>query len=200
MIKKASLLTACSVTAFSAWAQDTSPDTLVVTANRFQEPLSAVLAPVTVVTREDIERWQVSSVNDVLRRLPGVAIAQNGGEGQLSTIFIRGTNSNHALVLIDGVRLNLAGVSGSADLSQFPIALVQRIEYIRGPRSAIYGSDAIGGVINIITSRENTGTEISAGWGSNSYQNYDISTQQQIGENTQVTLLGDYAYTRGFDV
>ncbi|MCV5497716.1 vitamin B12/cobalamin outer membrane transporter, partial [Escherichia coli] len=59
---------------------------------------------------------------------------------------------------------------------------------------------AIGGVINIITSRENTGTEISAGWGSNSYQNYDISTQQQIGENTQVTLLGDYAYTRGFDV
>lgn len=124
-----------------------------------------------------------------------MAIAQNGGEGQLSTIFIRGTNSNHALVLIDGVRLNLAGVSGSADLSQFPIALVQRIEYIRGPRSAIYGSDAIGGVINIITSRENTGTEISAGWGSNSYQNYDISTQQQIGENTQVTLLGDYAYT-----
>ncbi len=200
MIKKASLLTACSVTAFSAWAQDTSPDTLVVTANRFQEPLSAVLAPVTVVTREDIERWQVSSVNDVLRRLPGVAIAQNGGEGQLSTIFLRGTNSNHALVLIDGVRLNLAGVSGAADLSQFPIALVQRIEYIRGPRSAIYGSDAIGGVINIITSRENTGTEISAGWGSNSYQNYDISTQQQIGENTRVTLLGDYAYTRGFDV
>lgn len=73
---------------------------------------------------------------------------------------------------------------------------MQRIEYIRGPRSAIYGSDAIGGVINIITSRENTGTEISAGWGSNSYQNYDISTQQQIGENTRVTLLGDYAYTR----
>lgn len=200
MIKKASLLTAFSVTAFSAWAQDTSPDTLVVTANRFQEPLSAVLAPVTVVTREDIDRWQVSSVNDVLRRLPGVAIAQNGGEGQLSTIFLRGTNSNHALVLIDGVRLNLAGVSGAADLSQFPIALVQRIEYIRGPRSAIYGSDAIGGVINIITSRENTGTEISAGWGSNSYQNYDISTQQQIGENTRVTLLGDYAYTKGFDV
>lgn len=159
-----------------------------------------MLAPVTVVTREDIDRWQVSSVNDVLRRLPGVVIAQNGGEGQLSTIFLRGTNSNHALVLIDGVRLNLAGVSGAADLSQFPIALVQRIEYIRGPRSAIYGSDAIGGVINIITSRENTGTEISAGWGSNSYQNYDISTQQQIGENTRVTLLGDYAYTKGFDV
>lgn len=70
MIKKATLLTAFSVTAFSAWAQDTSPDTLVVTANRFQQPRSAVLAPVTIVTRQDIERWQSTSVNDVLRRLP----------------------------------------------------------------------------------------------------------------------------------
>lgn len=67
MIKKATLLTAFSVTAFSAWAQDTSPDTLVVTANRFQQPRSAVLAPVTIVTRQDIERWQSTSVNDVLR-------------------------------------------------------------------------------------------------------------------------------------
>lgn len=78
MIKKASLLTACSVTAFSAWAQDTSPDTLVVTANRFEQPRSTVLAPTTVVTRQDIDRWQSTSVNDVLRRLPGVDITQNG--------------------------------------------------------------------------------------------------------------------------
>lgn len=78
MIKKATLLTAFSVTAFSAWAQDTSLDTLVVTANRFQQPRSAVLAPVTIVTRQDIERWQSTSVNDVLRRLPGVDIAQSG--------------------------------------------------------------------------------------------------------------------------
>lgn len=84
MIKKASLLTACSVTAFSAWAQDTSPDTLVVTANRFEQPRSTVLAPTTVVTRQDIDRWQSTSVNDVLRRLPGVDITQNGGSGQLS--------------------------------------------------------------------------------------------------------------------
>ena len=109
MIKKASLLTACSVTAFSAWAQDTSPDTLVVTANRFEQPRSTVLAPTTVVTRQDIDRWQSTSVNDVLRRLPGVDITQNGGSGQLSSIFIRGTNASHVLVLIDGVRLNWRG-------------------------------------------------------------------------------------------
>lgn len=159
-----------------------------------------MLAPTTVVTRQDIDRWQSTSVNDVLRRLPGVDITQNGGSGQLSSIFIRGTNASHVLVLIDGVRLNLAGVSGSADLSQFPIALVQRVEYIRGPRSAVYGSDAIGGVVNIITTRDEPGTEISAGWGSNSYQNYDVSTQQQLGDKTRVTLLGDYAHTHGYDV
>lgn len=130
----------------------------------------------------------------------GVDIAQYGGMGQNSSISIRGTNASHVLVLIDGVRLNLAGVSGAADLSQFPVSLVQRIEYIRGPRSAVYGSDAIGGVVNIITTREKPGTELTAGVGSNGYQNYDVSTQQQLGENTRVTLMGDYAYTKGFDV
>ncbi len=89
-------------------------------------------------------------------------------------------------------------MSGSADLSQFPIALVQRVEYIRGPRSAVYGSDAIGGVVNIITTRDHR-TEISAGWGSNSYQNYDVSTQQQLGINTG-NAVGDYAHTHGYDV
>lgn len=84
MIKKASLLTACSVTAFSAWAQDTSPDTLVVTANRFEQPRSTVLAPTTVVTRQDIDRWQSTSVNDVLRRLPGVEATANFDTGPLT--------------------------------------------------------------------------------------------------------------------
>jgi vitamin B12 transporter len=93
MIKKSLLCTALSVTAFSGWAQDTRPDTLVVTANRFQQP-SAVLAPITVVTRQDIDRWQSTSVNDVLRRLPGVDIAQYGGMGQNSSISIRGTNAS----------------------------------------------------------------------------------------------------------
>jgi len=194
------ILLTISATIFTAKAQDTSSDTLVVTANRFEQPSSTVLAPTTVVTRQDIDRWQSTSINDVLRRLPGVNLSQNGGSGQLSSIFIRGTNASHVLVLIDGVRINLAGVSGSADLSQFPIALVQRVEYIRGPRSAVYGSDAIGGVVNIITTRNEPGTEVSAGWGSNGYQNYNISTQQQLGNNTWITLLGDYAYTYGFDV
>lgn len=200
MIKKISLLTALSATAFSGWAQDSGSDSLVVTANRFQQPVNTVLAPVTVVTRNDIERWQSRSLTDVMRRLPGVDVSQNGGMGQASSLFIRGTSSSHVLILVDGIRLNQAGVSGSSDLNQFPVAMVQRVEYIRGPRSAVYGSDAIGGVVNIITTPEKTGTTLDAGVGSNGYQNYGISTRQRLGENTRATLLGDYTYTKGFDI
>jgi len=204
-IKKHVLLTALSVTAFSGWAQDStstnsSSDNLVVTANRFPQPVSSVLASADVVTREDIDRWQSTSVADVLRRLPGVDIAQNGGMGQQTSLFVRGTNSSHTLVLIDGVRLNQAGISGAADISQIPLSLVQRIEFIRGPRSAVYGSDAIGGVINIITTRDKLGTTLTAGMGSNGYQTYDGSTQQKLGESTVLTLAGNYTYTRGTDV
>ncbi|MEX5385022.1 TonB-dependent vitamin B12 receptor BtuB [Cronobacter muytjensii] len=200
MIKKISLLTALSATAFSGWAQDSGSDSLVVTANRFQQPVNTVLAPVTVVTRNDIERWQSRSLTDVMRRLPGVDVSQNGGMGQASSLFIRGTSSSHVLILVDGIRLNQAGVSGSSDLNQFPVAMVQRVEYIRGPRSAVYGSDAIGGVVNIITTPEKTGTTLDAGVGSNGYQNYGISMRQRLGENTRATLLGDYTYTKGFDI
>lgn len=198
--KKLSLLAALSATAFSGWAQQTDNNTMVVTANRFQQPVNTVLAPTTVVTREDIDRWQAKSMTDVMRRLPGVDIGQNGGLGQKSSLFIRGTESRHVLVLIDGIRLNQAGISGSSDLSQIPISLVQRIEYIRGARSAVYGSDAVGGVVNIITTREKNGTTLTAGVGSNGYQSYDAATQQLLGDSTTATLAGNYKYTKGFDV
>lgn len=203
IINKTPLL-AFSATAISLWAQNgfaqDADNTLVTTANRFAQPVSSVLAPTTVVTREEIDRWQSKSVADVMRRLPGVDIAQSGGLGQQSSLFIRGTESRHVLVLIDGVRLNQAGISGSSDLSQIPISLVQRIEYVRGARSAVYGSDAIGGVVNIITGRSKPGTTLTAGVGSNGYQSYDGSTQQMLGPNTRVTLAGNYTYTKGYDV
>ncbi|CDG23189.1 Vitamin B12 transporter BtuB [Xenorhabdus poinarii G6] len=201
--KKQLFLSAASVAVFSSWghfAVADDQDSLVVTANRFNQPVSSVLAPVTVVTREDIDRWQSNNLVDVLRRLPSVDIAQNGGIGQHSSLFVRGTNSNHTLVLVDGIRLNQAGITGAADFSQIPLSMVQRIEYVHGARSAVYGSDAIGGVINIITKRAQRGTTLNAGLGSNGYQNYDGSTQQQIGENTLLTTAAGYTYTKGFDV
>lgn len=199
IIKNTLLAMVSSMTVFSGWAQNNS-DNLVVSANRFPQPVSSVLAPISVVTRHDIDRWQAKSVADVMRRLPGVDISQNGGLGQKNSLFIRGTNSSHVLILIDGIRLNQAGVSGSSDLSQIPISLVQKIEYIRGPRSALYGSDAIGGVVNIITTRKKSGTILSAGMGSNGYQAYDIATQQPLGNSTIATLAGNYTYTKGYDV
>ncbi|MEQ4779398.1 TonB-dependent vitamin B12 receptor BtuB [Providencia huaxiensis] len=197
-LSAAALAVLCA-TSFLASANNQA-DQVVVSANRFEQPISSILAPVTVVTREDIDHWQSNTVIDVLRRLPGVDISQSGGMGQQSSLFIRGTESRHVLVLIDGVRLNQAGISGSSDMSQIPISLVQRIEYIRGARSAVYGSDAVGGVVNIITRRDNDGTTLNAGIGSHSYQNYNGSTQQKIGENTTVTAAGAYTHTKGFDV
>jgi len=204
MKKHSASLFAFSATALALWAQpgfaQDNDDTQVVTANRFAQPASSVLAPTTVVTRAEIDRWQAKSLTDVMRRLPGVDVAQNGGLGQSSSLFIRGTNSSHVLILIDGIRLNQAGISGSSDLSQIPLSLVQRIEYIRGARSAVYGSDAIGGVVNIITGRAQPGTTLTAGVGSKGYQSYDGSTQQMLGDATKLTLAGNYTYTRGFDV
>ena len=195
---------ALAVTVISLWAQAAiaakNDDAITVTANRYAQPVTSVLAPATLVTREDIDRWQAKSLVDVMRRLPGVDTSVSGGMGQISSLFIRGTESRHVLILIDGIRLNQAGISGSSDLSQIPLSLVQRIEYIRSARSAVYGSDAIGGVINIITGRAQPGTTLTAGIGSHGYQSYDGSTQQMLGDATKLTLAGSYTYTKGYDV
>ncbi|MEG1350598.1 MAG: TonB-dependent vitamin B12 receptor BtuB, partial [Hafnia sp.] len=200
MIKKSLLLTGLSVTAFSGWAQDASPDTLVVTANRFQQPVNTVLAPTEIVTREDIERWQSRDLTDVMRRLPGVDVAQNGGMGQSSYIYIRGAEARHTLVLIDGIPLAKSGITGIADFSQIPLSLIQRIEMIRGPRSAVYGADAIGGVINIITQNTQPGGKVQVRVGSDHYQQYDASLRQELGEDTLATIAGSFTDTNGYNV
>lgn len=199
MIKKSLLCTALSVTAFSGWAQDTSPDTLVVTANRFQQPVNTVLAPTDVVTREDIQRWQSKDLNDVMRRLPGVDISQTGGMGQSSSLFVRGTEARHVLVLIDGVPMARAGISNAIDIGQIPVSLVQRVEYIRGPRSAVYGSGAIGGVVNIITMSYEEKAQINAGMGTDGYQTYDGTVNKRFGD-TMVMASGAYQTTKGFNI
>lgn len=145
-------LLAAALLPTAAFAQSSLPanDTMVVTANRVEQPVSSVLAPVVVIDRAEIESRQVSSLTDLLKTLPGVQITTLGGRGHISSLFIRGTNSNHSLVLMNG-RPIAAMVAGTPDLSQIPLGNIERVEYIRGPRAAVYGSDAIGGVINLIT-------------------------------------------------
>jgi len=123
---------------------------VIVTATRTAITVDDALSSVTVITRADIERLQPASVIDLLTGLPGVTFAQSGGLGQQSSLFLRGTNSTHTLVLIDGVRIGSV-TAGLASLEQIPVEQIERIEIVRGPRSSLYGADAIGGVIQIFT-------------------------------------------------
>jgi len=123
---------------------------VVVTATRTAQTVDETLASVSIVTREDIERQQARSVPDVLQGLAGINISNNGGAGKSTSLFMRGTESDHVLVLIDGVKVGSATL-GSAALQALPIEQIERIEVVRGPRSSLYGSEAIGGVIQIFT-------------------------------------------------
>lgn len=123
---------------------------VIVTATRTAQTAEETLAAVSVFTRADIERRQAQSVPDLLRGLAGVNFSNNGGLGKNTSIYLRGTESDHALVLVDGIKIGSATL-GSAALQQIPIHQIERIEVVRGPRSSLYGSEAIGGVIQIFT-------------------------------------------------
>lgn len=127
------------------------PDT-VVTASRIEQPRSEAQAASSVFNRADIERLQPADVPALLQRVPGLHIARNGGPGSLTGLFLRGTSSAQTLVLVDGQRIS-GSSSGLASLELLNIANIERVEIVRGGRSAVYGSDAIGGVIQIFTRR-----------------------------------------------
>lgn len=123
----------------------------VVTATRVEQPLSDLVADVSIVDRETIESSGATGVADVLARLPGIEISRTGGIGNATNVFLRGTNSQHTAVYIDGVRVDTQTVSGGAPWEAIPLSQIDRIEVLRGPAAAIYGSDAIGGVIQLFT-------------------------------------------------
>lgn len=127
---------------------------IVVTATRTPTPSQNVGSDVTVITAEDIAQRQRMSVLDILRGVPGLNVVQSGGFGQQTSVFLRGANSNHTLVLIDGVEANdPSNPSGFFNFANLLVDNIERIEVLRGPQSTLYGSDAIGGVINIITKK-----------------------------------------------
>jgi vitamin B12 transporter len=127
---------------------------VVVTATRLDTPLREVASAITVLTRTDLERMHVTFVLDALRDAIGLTVVRNGGPGSASSVLIRGANSEHVLVLLDGVPLNdPINPSHSFDLAHLTLDGVERIEILRGPQSPLYGSDALGGVINILTAQ-----------------------------------------------
>ena len=140
--------------ASSSWAGDDDADLdnreVVITATRTPTEEAQLAVPVVVITRADIEHALAGDVAGLLQGQPGVEIARNGGPGQAASIFVRGTSSNHTTVLVDGVRVN-PGTIGGAALQNIQPESIERIELVEGARSSLYGSDAIGGVLNIIT-------------------------------------------------
>ena len=141
----------------------------VVSANREPQRRSQTPAATTVFNRDDIERLQVRSVAELLERVPGVSVARTGGAGSLTSLFVRGTASTQTLVLVDGQRIAAAS-SGTNSLEFLSPDQIERIEVVRGPRSALYGSDAIGGVVQIFTrqgSGQGLAPEVRFGAGSN---------------------------------
>ena len=124
-------------------------ESVVVSAAQVEIPLSAASSSVTVITRDDLEKHQVESVADALRAVPGLSVVANGGRGAVTSVFPRGGESDYSLVFVDGVQANAFG--GGFDFAHLPVANIERIEIVRGPQSALYGSNAIGSVVRIIT-------------------------------------------------
>jgi len=125
-------------------------DPIIVTATRTAQTADQSLASVSIISREDIERQQARSVQDLLRGVLGLNISNNGGLGKTTSFFLRGTESDHLLVLVDGIKIGSATL-GTTAFQDIPVEQIERIEIVRGPRSSLYGSEAIGGVIQIFT-------------------------------------------------
>ncbi|MBB5188071.1 vitamin B12 transporter [Zhongshania antarctica] len=150
-ITLSALCSAITLAATSLSAQTHNEmETTIVTATRTEQSIADSLAPVTVFERADIERIQPVDLQELLSRAVGVSFVRNGGRGANTSLFLRGNQSNHTLVLIDGVRIGSATL-GSPSLTNLPPELIERVEIVRGSRSSLYGSEAIGGVVNIIT-------------------------------------------------
>ncbi len=170
-----------STTSSDAEPETTEPE-IVVTATRNSQSLAETTSAVTIITRRQIEEKKPFDLIDVIRLAPSLSIAQNGTRGKVASIFLRGSNSNHTLVLIDGVRAN-SPADGRFDPGTVLVENIERIEVLRGPQSALYGSDAIGGVINIIT-RRGSGEFKSGGaieFGNDSMQRQTVSARGALG-------------------
>ena len=158
---------------FSAAASTEPLEETVITATRTPEPVSTLAASVIVIERAEIERSLALDIGSLLARHTGLEVARNGGPGQAASLFVRGTNSDHTLVMIDGVRIN-PGTIGGAAIHNIAPETVERVEIVKGPRSTLWGSDAIGGVVNIFTraaATQGLGVSLAAGrYGTRSLQ------------------------------
>ncbi|WP_127476041.1 TonB-dependent receptor domain-containing protein [Sulfurivermis fontis] len=172
---------------------------VIVTATRTAQTVDDSLAAVTVLDREAIAASQARSVTELLAGLPGVQVTSNGGYGKSSSVHLRGTNANHVLVLVDGMRIGSATM-GSVSFEDLPLDSIERIEIVRGPRSSLYGADAIGGVIQIFTRGGQGAPRLRAAVGSGSHDTYRASAGLDGKQgNTRYALDVSRLTTQGFN-
>ena len=171
----------------------------IVTASRIAQSTDQTLAAVTVITREDIEHSQTQTVADLLReRVIGMDFLTAGGSGHLTSAFLRGTSSDQLLFIIDGNIIGSA-TTGAAQLELISLTQIERIEIIRGPRSALYGSEAIGGVIQVFTKSGGDQYNASVTYGSHNTQAVSVGSNINI-DRTQLNISANHYKSKGFDV
>lgn len=151
-------LSACALTA-QAQTERQMAET-VVTATRIPQSMDSITADMTVIDSEQISRAGAVGVADVLARVPGVQINRNGGPGQATSVYLRGMSNQHSIVFVDGVRYSTQEMQGGGNWASLPLAQIERIEVLRGPAAAVYGSDAMGGVIQIFTRKGQEGAPL----------------------------------------
>ena len=174
----------------SADAQEPKPvEPVVVTATKVETPVEQLGAAVSVISGEDFKTYHYETVGDALRQIPGLEVQRSGSLGKLTTLSIRGANSNQVQILVDGIRVK-SPTTGQVDLSDLSPDLIERIEIIRGPQSTLYGADAMGGVVNIITKK---GAGPLSGFVQQEAGNYDsLHSRAALGGTYK---LFDYAFS-----
>lgn len=184
----------------SVFAAETAiqTDDVVVTASRVAQARESVIADVTVIDREKIEQSGQSSIVDLLQQQSGVEVSSNGGLGKSASIRIRGANDNNTIILVDGLRVNSATL-GTTSIQHIPLSQVEKIEILRGPSSSLYGSEGIGGTIQIFT-RQSSGEprfNISVGTGSYNTQDLSAGVSGRVSD-TSFSLQAGYIRSDGF--
>ncbi len=171
---------------------------IIVTATRTAQTANDSLASVTIITKEQIEQRQANDVPELLNGIQGIDISNSGGLGKATSIYMRGTNASHVLVLIDGIRMGSATL-GTVSLQSMPVSQIERIEIVRGPRASLYGSDAIGGVIQIFTKKARSNNiNASIGYGSRDTTKLNAGFNT-VNDNSQFSMNIGYLQTKGFN-
>ncbi|HZE42825.1 MAG TPA: TonB-dependent receptor [Steroidobacteraceae bacterium] len=168
----ASLIPFCA--SIAGPSEETELQSIVVTATRIPTPEIQIASSVTLVTAAEIAARQIRTLPDLLKEVPGLNVVQSGGPGGQTSVFMRGTNSNHTKVLIDGIDVgDPSSSNASFDFGQLLTQDIQKVEVLRGPQSGLYGSDAIGGVINVITKSGSGPPQVSASLEGGSFDSFN---------------------------